>query len=144
MDENTKRIYDKYGINPEQREKENLEIIENLRNELDEMNEERIRKEFSEGIDENFDNYKPYLRDGLFYLFVEFESNIWQVVQCLTIKAYSASITLTNHIFERIFKLALILNDAGVAPKVVLQATHAACLRIVKLADLKRHAVDLV
>ena len=33
---------------------------------------------------------------------------------------------------------------AGVAPKVVLQATHAACLRIVKLADLKRHAVDLV
>ena len=33
---------------------------------------------------------------------------------------------------------------AGVAPKVVLQATHAASLRIVKLADLKRHAVDLV
>lgn len=105
------------GINPEQREEENLEIIENLRNELDEMNEVRIRKEFNEGIDENFDNYKPYLRDGFFYLFVEFESNIWQVVQCLTIKAYSASLTLTNHIFERLFKLALILNDAGVAPK---------------------------
>ena len=34
--------------------------------------------------------------------------------------------------------------DAGVAPRVVLQATHAACLRIVKLADLKRNAVDLV
>lgn len=34
--------------------------------------------------------------------------------------------------------------DAGVAPKVVLQATHAAALRIVKLADLKKHAVDLV
>lgn len=34
--------------------------------------------------------------------------------------------------------------DAGVAPRVVLQATHAACLRTVKLADLKRHAVDLV
>ena len=34
--------------------------------------------------------------------------------------------------------------DAGVAPMVVLQATHAACLRIVKLADLKRHAVDFV
>jgi uncharacterized protein (DUF2237 family) len=33
---------------------------------------------------------------------------------------------------------------AGVAPKVVLQATHAASLRIVKLADLKRHAIDLV
>ena len=34
--------------------------------------------------------------------------------------------------------------DAGAPPLVVLQATHAACLRILKLADLKRHAVDLV
>ena len=34
--------------------------------------------------------------------------------------------------------------DAGVAPKVVFQATHAACLRIVKVADLKRDALDLV
>ena len=33
---------------------------------------------------------------------------------------------------------------AGRAPRVVLQATHAASLRIVKLADLKRFAVDLV
>jgi len=33
---------------------------------------------------------------------------------------------------------------AGAAPKVVLQATHAAALRIVKLADLKKHAIDLV
>ena len=34
--------------------------------------------------------------------------------------------------------------DAGAPPRVVLQATHAACLKIVKLADLKRYAVDLV
>lgn len=34
--------------------------------------------------------------------------------------------------------------DAGAAPLVVLQATHAAALSIVKLADLKRYAVDLV
>lgn len=34
--------------------------------------------------------------------------------------------------------------DAGKAPRVLLQATHAAALRIVKLADLKRHAIDLV
>ena len=34
--------------------------------------------------------------------------------------------------------------EADVAPHVVLQATHAACLKIVKLADLKRFAVDLV
>ena len=34
--------------------------------------------------------------------------------------------------------------DAGVPPLVILQATHAACLLIVKLAELKRYAVDLV
>jgi len=34
--------------------------------------------------------------------------------------------------------------QAGAAPKVVLQATHAATLRVVKLADLKQFALDLV
>jgi len=34
--------------------------------------------------------------------------------------------------------------EAGMAPRVVLQATHAAALKIVKLADLKKHALDLV
>ena len=33
---------------------------------------------------------------------------------------------------------------AGVAPRVMLQSTHAAALRVVKLADLKRCALDLV
>ena len=33
---------------------------------------------------------------------------------------------------------------AGKAPRVVLQATHAAALKVVKLADLKAHALDLV
>jgi uncharacterized protein (DUF2237 family) len=34
--------------------------------------------------------------------------------------------------------------EAGVAPRVVLRSTHAASLRLVKLADLKKHALDLV
>ena len=42
---------------------------------------------------------------------------------------------------KRQFQEAL---QAGKAPKVVLQATHAAALKIVKLADLKKHALDLV
>jgi uncharacterized protein (DUF2237 family) len=33
---------------------------------------------------------------------------------------------------------------AGAAPRVVLRSTHAAALRVVKLADLKRFALDLV
>lgn len=34
--------------------------------------------------------------------------------------------------------------QAGAAPKVILQSTHAGALRVVKLADLKRFALDLV
>jgi uncharacterized protein (DUF2237 family) len=33
--------------------------------------------------------------------------------------------------------------DAGVAPPVVLAATHEKALQFVSLADLKRHATDL-
>jgi uncharacterized protein (DUF2237 family) len=34
--------------------------------------------------------------------------------------------------------------ESGAAPRVVLQATHAATLRVVKLQDLKKYALDLV
>lgn len=34
--------------------------------------------------------------------------------------------------------------EAGAAPRVVLQSTHAAALRVVKLQDLKKYALDLV
>ena len=34
--------------------------------------------------------------------------------------------------------------EAGMAPHVVLQSTHAAALRTVKLSDLKKYAIDLV
>jgi len=34
--------------------------------------------------------------------------------------------------------------EAGAAPRVVLQATHAATLRVVKLKNLKQYAIDLV
>ena len=34
--------------------------------------------------------------------------------------------------------------QAGAAPRVVLQATHAAALRVGKLADLKKHALDVM
>jgi uncharacterized protein len=33
--------------------------------------------------------------------------------------------------------------DAGAAPRVVLAATHETTLEIVRLADLKRHGIDL-
>lgn len=116
MDDNTKRIYKKHGLNPEERDKENIELFKNTLKQLDELNKERLQKEFKEGMKNNFSTYKHYLRGVRFYYFTEFESNVWQIVQCLIIEAYSASITLTNHMFERIFKLALIQNDIGLTP----------------------------
>ena len=116
MHDDTKRIYEKYNINPEEREKENILIINKRHEELDKLNKGQLQKEFKNGLEKNFSHYKNYLRDTRFYYFKEFESNIWQIVQCLIIEAYSASITLTNHIFERIFKLALIQNKIGVTP----------------------------
>jgi len=35
-------------------------------------------------------------------------------------------------------------HEAGVAPPVILAATHAATLSLVSLANLKKHALDLV
>jgi uncharacterized protein (DUF2237 family) len=34
--------------------------------------------------------------------------------------------------------------EAGAAPRVLLQSTHAAALRVVQLRDLKQYAIDLV
>jgi len=34
--------------------------------------------------------------------------------------------------------------EAGAAPRVLLQSTHAAALRVVQLRDLKQYALDLV
>jgi len=34
--------------------------------------------------------------------------------------------------------------EAGVAPRVVLASTHATALQVCRLADLKKHALDLV
>ena len=34
-------------------------------------------------------------------------------------------------------------QEAGAAPRVVLQATHAAALKVVRLEDLKKYALDL-
>lgn len=117
MDENTRKLYEKYGINPEEREKEILDTIDKRDNELKSHFKNLLQKQVEKGINEKFDNLFLYLKNPRFYYFVELETNIWQVIKCLICESYSASITLTNHILERTLKLALIHNDAGLQPK---------------------------
>lgn len=116
MDDNTRRIYEKYGINPEEREIENKEIINKKMDELNDLNRELLVKEFKDGLDKNFDNLKEYMSFYPVTIFSELKSNIFQNIQCLIVNAYSASITLTNHMLERLLKLALVTNDIGLNP----------------------------
>ncbi|TRX35860.1 hypothetical protein FNW52_10250 [Flavobacterium sp. ZT3R18] len=116
MDDNTRRIYEKYGINPKEREKENQEILNKRMKELSDLNRDRLVKEFNEGLDKNYDDLKEYLFFYNVTIFKELESNIFQNIQCLIVNAYSASITLTNLILERLLKLTLIQNEIGLDP----------------------------
>lgn len=119
MDENTRKLYKKYNINPDEREKENLEIIRQRNVELNLFYKNLFQKQFENGMTEKFEKLIEYLRYPRFYYFTELESNIQQVIKCLLCDSYSASITLTNHILERILKLALIHNEAGLQPKLI-------------------------
>lgn len=116
MDDNTRRIYEKYGINPGERELENRNIFNKRIEELNDLNRELLVKEFNDGLDKNFDSLKEYLSFYTVTIFIELKSNIFQNIQCLIVNAYSASITLTNHMLERLLKLALIQNDIGLNP----------------------------
>lgn len=116
MDDNTRGIYEKYGINPEERELENRDIFNKRMEELNDLNRELLVKEFNDGLDKNFDSLKEYLSFYTVTIFLELKSNIFQNIQCLIVNAYSASITLTNHMLERLLKLALIQNKVGLNP----------------------------
>lgn len=125
MDDNTRRIYEKYGINPEERELENRDIFNKRMDELNDLNRELLVKKFNDGLDKNFDSLKEYLSFYTVTIFIELKSNIFQNIQCLMVNAYSASITLTNHMLERLLKLALIQNEIGLNPIQIKNWSHA-------------------
>tara|TARA_R110002049_G_scaffold293731_2_gene478990 strand:- start:35240 stop:35590 length:351 start_codon:yes stop_codon:yes gene_type:complete len=108
MNEKTRKIYEKYGINPEEREIENRKIIEERFNNIDSENKAFLDSLFKKALEENFDHFKHYLQNPRFYYFTDLESTIGEIIKCLIIEADSAAITLTNHFLERILKLALI------------------------------------
>jgi hypothetical protein len=112
MDENTKKIYEKYGINPEKRERE-LQIIDNEKiNELNLQNENHYRKVFEKGIAERFPDLCQYLHHPVL-IFTELQPKFNEIISCIIMESYSASITLTNHVLERLLKLALIIDTVG-------------------------------
>ena len=76
---------------------------------------------FSKYFDSNFSKVEKYI-DYDIQVFYELESTLIQQYKCLITESYIASITLTNHILERLLKLALIKNYVGLKPAKDMQS----------------------
>lgn len=73
-----------------------------------------FEKNFAECLEKNFAKFSKYLEfKTKVFRFRELEPLIFQVNKCLILELHSASITLTNHILERLLKLGLIYYEAG-------------------------------
>lgn len=112
MNENTKKIYEKYGLNAEETEKELQKKYDIRLNELNKLNENYYREKFEKGMIEKFPDLCKFLHNPIL-VFTELESKFKEIISCIIMESYSASITLTNHVLERLLKLALIIDTAG-------------------------------
>ena len=82
------------------------------------MEKEIFEKAFIENLNKNFEAHSKYF-EFKFYTYPELGSSIFEINKCLILEFYRASITLTNNVLERVLKLALIYNEAGIGPKPV-------------------------
>jgi hypothetical protein len=79
------------------------------------MNKEVFEKSFTEKLDKNFPELSKYFDFNL-EIFCEFNTQIFEINKCLLLEFDRAAITLTNNLLERLLKLALINNEAGIDP----------------------------
>lgn len=80
------------------------------------MKKEIFAKAFIESLDKNFDKHSKYF-EFEFYAYPELGTVIFEINKCLILGFDRAAITLTNHLLERVLKLALIYNEIGLGPK---------------------------
>ncbi|TGD58255.1 hypothetical protein [Flavobacterium humi] len=76
------------------------------------MEKEIFEKAFIESLNKNFETHAEFF-DFNFYTYPELGTSIFEINKCLILGFYRASITLTNNVLERVLKLALIYNEAG-------------------------------
>lgn len=82
------------------------------------MKIEQFKQELDNKLSKNFKNCSAYF-DTKIEVFFELETLIIEINKCLILELYRAAITLTNHLLERILKLALIYNEVGIRPSPV-------------------------
>lgn len=80
------------------------------------MEIELFEKSFIGSLNKNFQSRSRYF-DFHFYMFNELDGVVFEINKCLILEFYRASITLTNHLLERLLKLSLIYNETGIGPK---------------------------
>ena len=82
------------------------------------MEKELFEKAFIDNLNKNFQSRSKYF-DFEFYVFSELGGTVFEINKCLILEFYRASITLTNNLLERLLKLSLIYEEAGIGPKPV-------------------------
>lgn len=82
------------------------------------MEKEVFEKAFIDKLNKNFQSRSKYF-DFDFYVFSELGGTVFEINKCLIHEFYRSSITLTNNLLERLLKLSLIYNEAGIGPKPV-------------------------
>lgn len=119
MDNETRKVYEKYGINPEEREKENKKLIDDRFKTIEAEFKQLMLSDLKEKFEKNFDSTKKhYLFTSGLFCFKELESYVNENIKCIILEYYSASITLSNLILERMLKLALIQYEVGVVENI--------------------------
>jgi hypothetical protein len=82
------------------------------------MEKELFEKAFIDNLNKNFQSRSKYF-DFEFYVFSELGGTVFEINKCIILEFHRASITLTNNLLERLLKLSLIYNEAGIGPKPV-------------------------
>ncbi|MGE0018234.1 MAG: hypothetical protein AB7S72_01095 [Draconibacterium sp.] len=80
------------------------------------MEKQLFEKAFINSLNKNFQSHSKYF-DFEFCVFNELEGTVFEINKCLILEFYRASITLTNYLLERLLKLSLIYNEAGIGPQ---------------------------
>jgi RNAse (barnase) inhibitor barstar len=79
------------------------------------MDKEVFAKSFIENLNKNYSEFSQYF-DIKSRVFRELDTIIFEINKCLILEFHRAAITLTNHLLERLLKLALINNEVGIGP----------------------------
>ena len=77
------------------------------------MHKQIFEESFMNLLNKNFLSLSKYFEFKL-EVFCEFDTLIFEINKCLILELDRASITLTNHLLERLLKLALIHSESGI------------------------------